>query len=195
MSLRAPRDATVIYVPNWQGQKKKVGDGVWRGENVLETAALEEMIALGDVAEADISRLSIGQLVTLRLEAHPDTEYRGKVRSIGNLVEPPSPESPRRIVRVQIALDDTEPMRMRPGMRFVGTVETERLPRALHMPLSAVFLRPEGPVAYKRAGASFEEVPLELGRAHREDVEVLAGVSEGDQVAQVDLRRSALEAR
>lgn len=195
MRVRAPRDATVIYVANWQGQKKKVGDGVWRGENVLETAALDEMVALGDVAEADISRLAVGQRVTLRLEAHPDTGYSGQVRSIGNLVEPPTPESPRRIARVQIALEVSEPLRMRPGMRFVGTIETERLPRALHMPLAAVFLRPEGPIAYRRVGTGFEPVQLELGRAHLQDVEVLAGVVEGDQVALVDLGRSEPEAR
>jgi HlyD family secretion protein len=193
MSLRAPRNATVIYVPNWQGQKKKVGDGVWRGENVLETAALDEMIALGDVAEGDISRLSLGQHVTLRLEAHPDTEYRGAVRAIGNLVEPPAPESPLRVVRVQIVLDATEPLRMRPGMRFVGTIETETVPGSLHMPLEAVFLRQDGPIAYKRTGAGAEPVPLRLGRAYRGDVEVLAGVAEGDQVARVDLGRAAEE--
>jgi HlyD family secretion protein len=190
MSLRAPRNATVIYVPNWQGQKKKVGDGVWRGENVLETAALDEMIALGDVAEGDISRLSPGQPVTLRLEAHPDTEYRGAVRAIGNLVEPPSPESPLRIVRVEIALDASEPLRMRPGMRFAGTIETEKVPGSLHMPLEAVFLRQDGPVAFKRTGPGFEPVRLRLGRAYRGDVEVLEGVTEGDQVARVDLGRA-----
>jgi len=195
MRLRAPRDATVIYLTNWSGQKKKVGDGVWRGENVLEAAALEEMIALGDVAEGDVSRLSLGQRVTLRLEAHPDTEYTGEVRAIASLVEPPTPESPLRVVRVQIALSTTEPLRMRPGMRFVGTIETERLTRALHMPLDAVFLRAEGPVAFKRTAAGFEEVRLTLGRAYRGSVEVLAGVSEGEQVARVDLGRADEERR
>jgi multidrug efflux pump subunit AcrA (membrane-fusion protein) len=190
MHLLAPRDATIIYLPNFQGQKKKVGDGVWRGENVLETASLDEMIALGDVAEGDISRLVIGQRVSLRLEAHPDTEYRGQVRAIGNLVEPPAPDSRLQVVRVQIVLDAAEPLRMRPGMRFAGTIETEQLSRALHMPLDAVFLRPEGPVAYKRTGAGFEPVQLSLGRAYRGDVEVLAGVAEGDQVARVDLGRA-----
>lgn len=195
MRLVAPRDATVIYLANWEGQKKKVGDAVWRGENVLETAALGEMVALGDVAESDIRRLSVGQRVTLRLEAHPDTEYKGEVRAVGNLVEPPAPESPLRVVRVQIELDSSEPLRMRPGMRFIGTIETEQVSRALHMPLDAVFLRPEGPVAYKRKGAGFEEVRLSLGRAYRGDVEVLAGVAEGDQVARVDLARIAEEGR
>jgi len=195
MKLSAPRDATIIYLTDWSGQKKKVGDGVWRGLNVLETAALDDMIAFGDAAVADFSRLSVGQRVTLRLEAHPDTEYAGEVRSIANLVEPPAPESPLRVVRVQIVLDATEPLRMRPGMRFVGTIETERVPHALHMPLEAVFLRPDGPIAFKRTGAGYAQVKLSLGRAYRGDVEVLSGVAEGDQVARVDLGRAAQEGR
>jgi hypothetical protein len=84
---------------------------------------------------------------------------------------------------------------MRPGMRFVGTLETERLSRALRMPLGAVFLRSEGPIAYKRTGSGFEAVRLQLGRAYREDVEVLSGVAEGDQVARVDLGRATQEGR
>jgi multidrug efflux pump subunit AcrA (membrane-fusion protein) len=193
MTLRAPRDATVIYATNWQGQKKKVGDGVWRGENVLEAAALDQMIALGDVAEADIAKLEVGQRVSLRLEAHPDVQYSGTVRSIGSLVEPPTPQSPLRVVRAQIALEASEPLRMRPGMRFVGTIETERLPRALRIPLSTVFLTGEGPVAYRQHGTGFTTARLELGRAHRDSVEVLGGVAEGDRVAKVDLGRAERE--
>jgi hypothetical protein len=80
-------------------------------------------------------------------------------------------------------------------MRFVGTIETETLPRSLHMPLDAVFLRQEGPVAYKRTNGGFELVRLSLGRAYRGEVEVLAGLAEGDQVARVDLGRAAEEGR
>lgn len=191
MTLLAPRDATVIYLTNWQGQKKKVGDGVWRGETVLETAVIDAMFALGEVAEADISRLSVGQRVTLRLEAHPDTEYTGRVSAIGNVIESPSAQSPLRIVRATLVLDASEPLRMRPGMRFSGTIETERLSSVLRMPLGAVFLRPAGPVAYRRLGGGFEQVHLTLGRAHREFVEVRAGLREGDQVALSDLEHAA----
>lgn len=187
MTLAAPRAGSVIYVPNWQDQKKKVGDGVWRGEKVLQTAALDEMIARGEVDESDVSRLAVGQRVTLRLEAHPDTEYTGQIRAIGNLVEPPRPESMLRIMRIEIGLDTSEARTMRPGMRFRGNVEAERVTGALRVPTQAVFLTPEGPIAYRRTPGGFERRRLELGRAHREYVEVLRGLGEGDEVSAVDL--------
>jgi hypothetical protein len=62
---------------------------------------------------------------------------------------------------------------------------------ALLLPLAAVFLRPSGPVAFRRRGAGFEAVSLKLGRAQRGQVEVLAGLSEGDQVSTRDLERSS----
>jgi HlyD family secretion protein len=189
MTIRAPRAAAAIYTPNWQDQKKKVGDGVWRGERILELASLDDMVARATIDEADVARLDVGQAVSLRLEAHPEDEYLGHVASVGNLIEPPSPESPLGIVRVQIALDHTDPLRMRPGMRFRGIAESERL-RALRIPTAAVFMTERGPVAYKKHGSGYETLRLELGRAQHEYVEVLGGLSEGDEVSRSDLARA-----
>ncbi|HKO94403.1 MAG TPA: HlyD family efflux transporter periplasmic adaptor subunit [Polyangiaceae bacterium] len=186
LQVAAPRDGTVIYISNWNNQKKKVGDAVWRGEKVLQTAALDQMRARGEIDEVDVSKLAVGQRVMLRLEAYPDVEYAGSVKGIARLVERKSPDNPRRIVRTEIDLDHTEPLRMRPGMRFRATAETERITQALLIPMSAIFLTERGPVAYRQRGVSVEPVPLTLGRSNSEYAEVLAGLSEGDQVARGD---------
>jgi HlyD family secretion protein len=183
LTVNAPRSGTVIYVSNWNNQKKKVGDAVWRGERVLKTAALDRMRARGQIDEVDVSRVALGQRVTLRLDAYPDVEYSGCISELGRLVERQSADNPRRIVRTLVDLDQAEPARMRPGMRFRGSAETERLRGALLVPMSAVFLTEQGPVAYKRAGVSVETVPLQLGKSNKEYAEVLAGLVEGDQVS------------
>jgi HlyD family secretion protein len=183
LTVNAPRSGTVIYVSNWNNQKKKVGDAVWRGERVLKTAALDRMRARGQIDEVDVSRVALGQRVTLRLDAYPDVEYSGSISELGRLVERQSADNPRRIVRTLVDLDQAEPARMRPGMRFRGSAETERLRGALLVPMSAVFLTEQGPVAYKRAGVSVETVPLQLGKSNKEYAEVLAGLVEGDQVS------------
>jgi RND family efflux transporter MFP subunit len=195
LQVAAPRDGTVIYISNWSNQKKKVGDAVWRGEKVLQTAALDQMRARGEIDEVDVSKLAVGQRVTLRLEAYPDVEYAGAVKGIGRLVERKSPDNPRRIVRTEIDLDQTEPLRMRPGMRFRGSAETERIAQALLIPMSAIFLTEHGPVAYRRRGVSVEAVPVTLGHSNPEYAEVLAGLSEGDEVARSDPGAEAGEQR
>lgn len=189
LSVPAPRDATVIYLANWQGQKKKIGDGVWRGENFLQTAATDKMLAAGQVAEAEVSRLALGQKITLRLEAHPDSEYLGTIQSISDLIGSPSAESKLRIAQLDIELNKTDPLSMRPGMRFTGRIETETIAGALLVPLNAVFVTDEGPVAYLRTADGFRKVSLQLGRTQRGQVRVLKGLSEGDQVSTIDLQR------
>jgi HlyD family secretion protein len=34
MSVRSPRDGTVVYITNWRGEKKKEGDTTWKAERV-----------------------------------------------------------------------------------------------------------------------------------------------------------------
>jgi HlyD family secretion protein len=183
LTVAAPRSGTVIYISNPNNnQKKKVGDAVWRGERVLQTAALEQMRGRGQIDEADVSKIMLGQHVTLRLEAYPDVEYTGTLKDIGRLVERQSPDNPRRIVRTLVDIDHTEVTRMRPGMRFRGRAETERIQGAVLIPVSAVFLTEQGPVAYRRSRLGAEPVNVTLGKSNGEYAEVVAGLVEGDEV-------------
>ena len=79
MTVKAPRDGTVIYVTNWRDEKMKVGDTCWRGQEVVELPDMSAMMARGQVDEADAGQVSIGQLFRIRLDAHPDVEFTGKV--------------------------------------------------------------------------------------------------------------------
>lgn len=183
MTVTAPRDGTVVYVNDHRGDKKKVGDSTWRGEGVLEIPDLKKMKALGQVDEADAGRLAVGQPVSLRLDAHPDVAFTGRVRTIHGSVQRKSSVSPQKVVNVEILLDRTDPQRMRPGMRFLGTVELERIPGALVVPAEAVVSQPGGPVVYRRAGWRLDEVRPTLGQRNGRLVEVKEGLALGEQVA------------
>jgi HlyD family secretion protein len=182
LAAKAPRDGTVIYVPDWRGDKKKVGDSAWRGDPVVEIPDLSKMIARGEVDEADAGRVSVGQRVRLKLDAHPDDEFRGAVVSIGKTVVRQSPRNPLKILRIEISLDRTDRTKMRPGMRFRGAIETARVKDATLIPLEAVFTTDHGPVAYRRRLGGTNEVPLELGGRNAKFVQVRSGVSPGDRL-------------
>lgn len=178
MTVTAPREGTVIHVAN-RGEKKKVGDSCWRGERVIEIPDLRRMRADGQIDEADAGRVAPGQRVTLRLDAHPDVLFAGRVESIRDSVQRKSRGNPLKVVEVSIGLDRTDPQRMSPGMRFVGTVEIERVPRALVVPAEAVFRRADGPVVFRGK----DEVRPRLGRRNGRFVEVLSGLREGDRLS------------
>jgi len=189
MTVKAERDGTVIYISDWNDQKKKVGDACWKGDSVLELPDLTRMKAMGLVHEADAGRLAEGQRVTLRLDAHPDVEFTGRVASIWRTVQRETWRSPKRVVRLEVELDETDRRRMRPGMRFRGSIEVERVDGALLVDADSVFLKADGPVVYRRTMLGHEVVPVELGRRNETNVEVLEGLREGDAVSLTDLGR------
>lgn len=188
MVVTAPRSGTVVYRsdPRREREKKKVGDSAWRGEKIVEIPDLRHMRAEGEVDEADAGRVAPGQPVTLRLDAHPDVIYTGRVHAVRGAVQKRSQGDPVKVVGLELALDRTDPQRMRPGMRFLGTIELDRVPRALVVPAGAVFNRPEGPVVYRRTRWGTEEVRPQLGRRNDRWVEIVGGVAEGDAIAMRD---------
>ena len=189
MTVTAPRSGTVVYVATDEGEKKKVGDSCWRGQSVMEIPDLGRMEAEGDIDEADAGRVTMGQRVTFRLDAHPDDVFTGRVRSVGGSVQSRSERNPLKVVRLEIDLDRTDPQRMRPGMRFLGTIETESVPKALVAPLEAVFNRADGPVVYRKTGWRSEEVHPVFGRRNDRLVEIRSGLEAGDMVSRRDLSR------
>src|SRR5439155_20931344 len=121
MTILAPRNGTIVYVTNWRGDKKKVGDTCWRMERVIEIPDLSRMIARGDVDEVDAGKVAVGQRVTIRLDAHPDEEFHGTITRAGKTVQQQQQtRDPMKVLRVEIALDKSDPAKMRPGMRFQG---------------------------------------------------------------------------
>jgi len=183
MTIRAPRNGTIVYVTNWRGDKKKMGDTCWRMERVIEIPDLSKMLAKGEVDEADAGKVAVGQRVVFNLDAHSDEEFHGTIREAGRTVQQQQgTRDPIKVLKVTIALDRNDSAKMRPGMRFHGTVELARAKNALLIPRNAVFVSSRGPIAYRRDAFSVSEVPLKLGRENDKSVEVLAGLSASDRV-------------
>jgi multidrug efflux pump subunit AcrA (membrane-fusion protein) len=200
MTVKAPQNGIVVYRANWRDEKKKVGDSMWFGETVLALPDLSEMRGDGLVDEADGGPVAPGQKVTIRLEARPDLDVQGRVRTVGRTVRQKSWRNPVKVYKVDIALERTDPTVMRPNMRFRGEIETGRIAGLLLVPRDAVFLRDSGPVVWTRRGLGWTEVPVRLGRSNRRRIEVVEGLQEGDRLSPADLgvaarsRRASAEA-
>jgi len=185
MTVRAPRSGTVIYVADRQGQKKQVGDQAWRGEEIIELPDLNSLVGRGEVDEPNAGRVGEGQPFRIRLDAHPEVEYSGVVASISRAVQRKSfSRNPLKVVRLELRFDDVDPGRMRPGMRFRGSLETARIPDTLLIPSSAVFPSADGPIVYRRTLLGHEAAGVVLGRRNATMVEVLEGLEAGDLVAE-----------
>ncbi|HET9992258.1 MAG TPA: HlyD family efflux transporter periplasmic adaptor subunit [Kofleriaceae bacterium] len=185
MQVTSPRDGTIVTPADWQGNKKKVGDPAWKGETVLQVVGLGKMQGKGIVDEVDLSRVRTTQLVTLRLDALPDVKLTGHIDQIEKSVGAKSSTDPSRVAKLVIALDKTA-VPLRPGMRFRGEVETDKLVQVVQVPVEAVFVTAAGPVAYRKQGSGFEKVKLVLGKRSASAIEVKSGLAPGDRVSRVD---------
>lgn len=186
MSVRAPRAGRLILRSDWQGQKKQVGDRVWRAEKVVEIPDLSVMEGSAEVDEQAAGRLIEGLPATFRLDAYPDREYRAQVALIRRTVQPKSFQNPSKIVKLTLELAETDTERMRPGMRFVGTIAAETLPEALSVPVVCIASDEAGAYVEVRGALGGllgnRTVYPELGRRNDDYVEVLSGLSENERV-------------
>lgn len=182
MTVKAPRSGTLIHLADWQGNKFKEGDNVWRALMILEIPDLDRMRGDGMVDEADAGRVAVDQSVTLRLDAYPDRQYRGRVSSIRRAVQRKSPRTLEKVVKVEVEVEETDRERMRPGMRFRGEIEVERVPSTLLLPQEAVRLGADGARVTRKTLWGSQQVEPTFGARNGEFFEVLSGLEEGDRI-------------
>ncbi len=187
LAVPAPVDGIVVYRSNWHGEKRKVGDSCYGGDPCLEVVDVSDMTAKGEVEETESARVAVGQPVTFHLDAFPEVEWEGEVQALRPQVYRRSVRNPLKVIGIDIKLTKTDAVRMRPGMQLRGRIETDRVAHVLLLPLEAVFVRADGPVAFRKTATGHEVVRLTLGKRNRGLAEVVAGLREGDQVARRDL--------
>jgi len=190
MTVAAPRDGTVVYVADWRGEKPRVGESTWRAEKLLSIPDLTRLAAVARVPETELGRVDEGMPVRLRLDAHPDVEYRGTVLRLSTTVGAQARNDPRKVARADIELERIDPERMRPGMRFRAEIERERMAGVLSIPLDAVLHDEEGAYVLRRTWRGSERVEPRFGRRSADEVEVLDGLDAGDRVV-LDPREEA----
>lgn len=183
MNVTATRDGTIVYITSRNGDKRKEGDTVWKAERVIEIPDLNQMKAEGEVDEVDAGRVAVGQRVSLRLDAHPDEEFHGTITSTGRTVQlKRGTQDPLKVMRVEIKLDRTDPAKMRPGMRFQGTIELGRVRNAVIIPRDSIFLGSDGPFVQRRGAVDVRPTSVQLGSENERFVEVKKGLDPGDRV-------------
>jgi len=183
LTVPAPRDGTVVYCINWRNEKKKVGDSTWAGERVVEIPDLTRMSARGEIDESDAGRIFVGQRATIRLDSHPDNDYHGRIVSVGQTVQRArGSKKALKVMSVSVQLDRSDPALMRPGMRFQGMIETDRVPGATVVPVDALQVDGQSLTVVRRTPFGMETKVVTIGRRNGEVAEVLGGLQPGDEV-------------
>src|SRR5574337_1328574 len=135
-----------------------------------------------DVNESYIARVKPGQPVTAALDAYPDWQIAGKVRTVI-----PTADRQKATVKVRVTFDRLDP-RILPDMgvkvAFLGEEPDNRatgMTRVL-VPRAAVREESGVQVVFVYREGQVERRAVRLGQARGNEQEVLAGLSDGEQV-------------
>ncbi len=138
LEIRAPHDG-IFVLTNDDGDLPVVGMRVHSRQTIAEIPQLQQMKANVYVLEADAGGLREGVDVDIVVEAHPDAVFHGHVRRMAALARRKSRFSPVQYFEIEVALDRTDPERMKPGQRVSATLILEDLEDVLTIPREAVF--------------------------------------------------------
>jgi len=140
-TIRAPMDGTVTKLNAEKGEITLTGTMNNPGTVIMIVSDMGEILATVDVDETRVTHVKNGQIARVVVDAVGEAKpYTGKVVEIaGSAVQRAGQQT--QVFEVKIALDTVD-TQLRPGMTAKAKIETERLDRAVTIPIQAVMLRP-----------------------------------------------------
>lgn len=171
-TLKAPFDGVVLDVT------AKVGETAGPGHSVLLLADPSAVEVRSTVIEEDLTQVQVGQAVELAFDADPGLTVQGHVSRI----VPQRCDPTRALYPVYIALDEPAPGIL-PGMTVDATITIDSRTNVLRLPRALVHAG-SGSTTQVRvwANGQVETRQVTVGLRGDLNVEILDGLSEGDQV-------------
>ena len=181
--VRAPFAGVVV---SKDAQRGEMVSPISAGGGFTRTgiATLVDMTSLEievDVNESYIAQVRDGQPVTAILDAYPDWQIPGKVRTLI-----PAADRQKATVKVRASFDKLDP-RILPDMgvkvTFLGD-EPTAAPSSGRVLVPRTAIRDDGgkPTVFLYRDGRVERRVLGLGQARGNDQEVIAGLADGDQI-------------
>lgn len=183
--VRADVPGIVVYREVFFGseqRKPQVGDQVWANQPLLILPDISKMVVETKVRETDIHKVEKNQRVSVRVQAYPDLVLAGEVTLVGTLAQEERERRGAKFFGVTVQLKDSDP-RLRPGMTARVEIQVEERPRALFVPLEAVFESDGARVCHVWQRGAFRRRPVVLGPSNRDFVVVERGLKKGERVA------------
>ncbi|MDN5942933.1 MAG: efflux RND transporter periplasmic adaptor subunit [Nitrospira sp.] len=170
VSLRAPFTGDVIE------RNATIGEVVDPNKMLFAVADLSTVWVRADFPEQQAARLKTGLIIELRVLAYPDTLFRGAITYVGAVIDPTTRTV---MARAEVANSDG---RLRPEMFAEVSLVTDEQ-SLLSVPRAAVQQVGSQTVVFVARGPRrFESREVTLGQASSEYIQVVTGLTSGDEV-------------
>lgn len=178
-TITAPFDGIVIK------KYADVGNMIMPEKDILRAIDTSEWFAEVDISEDDISKVRIGQHAEVTAKAYPDKTFKAEVVS---KIPKQNDKRGGGVVTVKLKLVDLAPTdlalsNIAARVAFLKSVPTAQTSKpAISIPLSAVVGSGEKAKVVVVSDGVAHDRPVKLGKADGERVEIVGGLSDGDQV-------------
>jgi len=187
--MAAPQDGLVVYgttVSNRRGRGDPIAPGrqVHFNETLVLLPDTSRMVAKLKVHESLVSRVKLGQKVTLRVDARPNNPLEGEICEIGVMAQDGGwLNRDLREYAVKVELPIMEDSSFKPAMRCVGQVNLGRVANQLAVPIQAVFTEGRQRFCYVPASEGrVRKQPVRIGRSSEGLVEIVSGLEDGERI-------------
>ena len=194
MTIRAPRAGLVHYgdpSEPWMHDEVKIGNHVGQGNTLISLPDLKEMQVLIQVHEADIDLVKLEQDVVVTLEAIKGRTFQGKVSKIGTVANSNWGNPENKTFEVEITLLPLD-VELRSGTTARVEIQVETVPKALQVPIHAVFSEGAEHFAFVARGDAWEKRAVKIGKNNNHVVAVESGLAAGERVLLYDPREAGL---
>jgi multidrug efflux pump subunit AcrA (membrane-fusion protein) len=186
LELQTPVDGLVLYRRD-RRQDPQIGDNSHPGQVIVELVNLEVLQARIYVLERDGGSLTKGEPVIIRLDAIPEKEYHGVIRTVSSVAASLERNSPLRYFTCDVAISDAgrDLKRIRPGMNLRGEVVLQKYESCFVVPSGAVNQREKekDSIVYVKKGDKFVAKPVQTGLSSHGEAIILSGVEDGELIA------------
>ena len=178
LTIKAPKQGMVIYAKDRMGSKIQVGTSVSTWNPIIATLPdMTKLISKTYVNEIDISKIKIGQKVTLSIDAFPEKELKGEVISVANIGQP-MPKSDAKVFEVKIRVFGFDPL-LKPAMTTSNTIVTGVFDNQLIIPSEAIYSNDSIKYVYLKKNGIVRQI-VDPGGENENYTIINKGLAEGD---------------
>lgn len=200
-TLTSPIDGVVTRINAEVGEVVIYGTMNNPGTVIMEVADLSQMLVVAQVDEADVDELQLGQRADVHVQALPDVEFHGTVRSIALMHS--FSDNRTKYFRTEILLDnDPNVARLYSGLTADVDIQTRKHEDILKLPSQAIVAREidglpleirdncpnldksktHATVVYRFNDGKAVVTPVKIGPSDLTHTVITAGLVEGDKV-------------
>ena len=185
--IKATQNGMVAYANReWYSDDRRIREGavVHHRQVIFNLPDMSSMQVKVNVHESVVKQVASGQKATIRVDAFPNLVLVGTVQKVSPLADSSNSWARGGVKEYStiVTIDDMPDVSLRPGMTAEVEILVGEYPDVLGVPVQAVAEKGRRHFVYVRAGSAFERRPIRVGQSNHKFVQVVDGLSRGEEV-------------